>query len=245
MSAAAARIAVVSDVHGNRHAFEAVLRDLRETAPDLVLHGGDLADGGSSPAEVVDEIRSLGWKGVLGNGEEAVARPETLEEFAGYSSAPAALWNALREMMSWTRAALGHERVAGLGALPRMETAGRLGLVHASLDDTWRAPGAEAGDAELLSGYVALRQPVAVYGHIHRPFVRAVGNGLMVANSGSVGLPYDGDPRASYLIVDGSAVTIRRVDYDVEKEIQALKDSGLPYADWVARILRSAAPQMP
>lgn len=59
------RIAIVSDIHGNRTAFEAVLADLQETSPDLVLHGGDLADSGSSPAEIVDRIRDLGWKGVL------------------------------------------------------------------------------------------------------------------------------------------------------------------------------------
>ena len=53
------RIAIVSDIHGNRTAFEAVLADLRQTSPDLILHGGDLADGGASPAEIVDQIREL------------------------------------------------------------------------------------------------------------------------------------------------------------------------------------------
>jgi 3',5'-cyclic AMP phosphodiesterase CpdA len=52
------RIAVVSDIHGNRTAFEAVLADLQQTSPDLILHGGDLADAGASPAEIVDRIRS-------------------------------------------------------------------------------------------------------------------------------------------------------------------------------------------
>ncbi len=60
------RIAVVSDIHGNLTALEAVLADLQQTSPDLVLHGGDLADGGSSPIEVVDRIRDLGWQGVMG-----------------------------------------------------------------------------------------------------------------------------------------------------------------------------------
>ena len=70
------RIAVVSDIHGNRTAFKAVLADLRETSPDLILHGGDLADGGSSPAQVVDRIRDLGWQGVAGNADELLWRPE-------------------------------------------------------------------------------------------------------------------------------------------------------------------------
>ena len=61
------RIAIVSDIHGNRTAFEAVLADLRQTSPDLILHGGDLADSGSSPAEIVDRVRDLGWQGGVGN----------------------------------------------------------------------------------------------------------------------------------------------------------------------------------
>ena len=75
------RIAIVSDIHGNRTAFDAVLADLRDASPDLVLHGGDLADGGASPVEIVDHIRDLSWPGVLGNGEEALASPDTLEDF--------------------------------------------------------------------------------------------------------------------------------------------------------------------
>jgi predicted phosphodiesterase len=66
------RIAVVSDIHGNLTAFEAVLQNLRESAPDLVLHGGDLADGGARPVEVIDSIRSLGWQGVVGNTDEVL-----------------------------------------------------------------------------------------------------------------------------------------------------------------------------
>ena len=68
----AMRIAIVSDIHGNRTAFEAVLSDPRQTAPDLILHGGDLADAGASPVEIVDRIRDLGWQGVVGNKRTAI-----------------------------------------------------------------------------------------------------------------------------------------------------------------------------
>ena len=85
------RIAIVSDIHGNRTAFEAVLADLRHTSPDLILHGGDLADGGASPVEIVDRIRDLGWQGVVGNTDEMLFMPESLEEFAkAIAQAPAA-----------------------------------------------------------------------------------------------------------------------------------------------------------
>src|SRR6266478_3239047 len=73
------RIAIVSDIHGNRTAFEAVLADLRHTSPDLILHGGDLADGGASPVEIVDQIRELGWQGVVGNTDEMLFRPASLQ----------------------------------------------------------------------------------------------------------------------------------------------------------------------
>jgi len=76
------RIAILSDIHGNLTAFEAVIADLRQTAPDLILHGGDLADGGTGPVEIVDQIRGRGWQGVQGNRDEVLWRPESLEEFA-------------------------------------------------------------------------------------------------------------------------------------------------------------------
>lgn len=114
------RIAVVSDIHGNLTALDAVIGDLREASPDLVFHGGDLADSGARGAEVVDTIRALGWRGVAGNGEEALTRPEALEEFARSSTAPGAMWDAIREMMAATREQLGEERIAWLGGLPGM-----------------------------------------------------------------------------------------------------------------------------
>ena len=62
----------------------------------MILHGGDLADGGPCPAEVIDQIRDLGWTGVMGNADEMLYRPESLTEFAAGSSAPSTLWQAVR-----------------------------------------------------------------------------------------------------------------------------------------------------
>ena len=238
------RIAIISDIHGNRTAFEAVLTDLRKTAPDLVLHGGDLADAGSSPVEIVDCIRDLGWQGVLGNTDEMLTSPQTLEDFALQSPVMQPLLPAIREMAAATRAMLGEARLAWLRSLPRTQTYPPLALVHASPGDPWRAPNPEAGDDELYSLYAPLGQPVAVYGHIHRWSVRFV-SGLLVANSGSVSLSYDGDPRAAYILLDDSQPTIRRVAYDLQRELQLLSASPLPHSDWIARILTSARPQMP
>lgn len=240
------RVAVVSDIHGNFTAFEAVLGDICAAAPDLVLHAGDLADGGSSPAEIVDRIRALGWAGVKGNGDEMLSRPESLDEFISRSTAPPVLWNAVREIAAWTRESLGQERLAWLGQLPLALTAPDLAVVHASPNHCWKAPAANATDADLERTYGTLGQPTVVFGHTHMPAIRHLdGTARIVINCGSVGLPYDGDPRAAYLLLDDGAPQIRRVSYDLEQEVERLKNSGLPQAEWVARMLRAASPQMP
>jgi putative phosphoesterase len=238
------RIAIVSDIHGNRTAFEAVLADLRRTSPDLVLHGGDLADGGSSPAEIVDRIRDLGWPGVMGNTDEMLTAAESLKAFASQSPKLQSLFDAVEEMATAAREALGEERLAWLRALPRTQLHGSMALVHASPESPWRCPAPEAADADLETVYGPLGQPVAVHGHVHRSYVRSVG-GMAVANTGSVSLSYDGDPRASYLVLDDAMPEIRRVEYDIDREIRALSDFGLPHADWVANILRTGRFQIP
>ena len=93
-----------------------------------------------------------------------------------------------------------------------------------------------AGDDELRNTYSSLGAPLVVYGHIHRPYIRHL-HDMTVANTGSVSQSYDGDTRASYLVIDGEELTIRRVEYDVQSEAEELLRSGLPHAGWMARIL--------
>jgi hypothetical protein len=68
---------------------------------------------------------------------------------------------------------------------------------------------------------------------------------MTVANTGSVSLSYDGDPRASYLLLEDSKPSIRRVEYDIDRELKALSTCGFPHSDWIAKTLKSAGPQMP
>src|SRR5580658_11292260 len=138
------RIAIVSDIHGNWTAFKAVLADLRLTAPDVIFQGGDLADAGSSPAEVVDRVRELGWPGVVGNTDEMLFRPEALQEFARNSPGLEAMWAVIEEMAAATRELLGEDRLAWLAGLPRSQFYGEMALVHASPESLWRAPSSEA-----------------------------------------------------------------------------------------------------
>src|SRR5260370_19001333 len=168
------RIAIVSDIHGNLPAFEAVLADLRQTAPDLIFHGGDLAHAGASPADVVDRIHDLGWPGVLGNTDEMLFAPESLEEFAKQAPKLQPLCAALRDMARATCEMLGEERLSWLRDLPRSQIRSGLALVHASPENLWRAPLPEAPDAALESVYQALGPPLAVSGPTPRPLFLTV-----------------------------------------------------------------------
>lgn len=238
------RVAIVSDIHGNRTAFEAVLADLRATSPDVIFHGGDLADAGSSPAEIVDRVRDLGWPGVIGNTDEMLAIPGSLEEFAKASPQLKTMFAAIGEMADASRERLGEERLAWLRDLPREQFHDSIALVHASPASAWRSPMPEAGDDELESVYGPLGKSIAVYAHVHRPFVRCLPMRLVI-NTGSVSLSYDGDRRASYLLIEDGEATIRRVEYDVDREVAALVQRGIPHAGWIARMLVSGSFQMP
>lgn len=238
------RVAIVSDIHGNLAAFEAVLADLRDTAPDLIYHGGDIPHGGSSPAEVVDRIRDLAWPGVLGNTDEMLFRPESLTDFFAPLPQFQKLCDTIAEMADFTRAALGEARIDYLRSLPLVQTHDSFALVHASPASCWRSPTQAATDQDLETAYAPLSRPVAVYGHIHVPFVRNLSS-ITVVNTGSVSLSYDGDPRASYLLLDDGVPQIRRVAYDVDREVKVLAACGLPHAGWVVKSLLSARPEMP
>jgi hypothetical protein len=180
----------------------------------------------------------------MGNTDEMLHRPGSLPEFSAPHPELASMFAKIAEMAAWTRAQLGPGRLQWLRAQPPIEYQDDLALVHASPGDPWRAPRQDADDATLRATYGPLSRPVVVYGHIHVPFVRKLGD-LTVANSGSAGQPHDGDPRASYLILDGGHTAIRRVAYDFDKEVARLRRSDLPYAEWIARTLTNARPQMP
>ena len=240
------RIAIVSDIHGNLTALDAVVADLRQQKPDLVLHGGDLPYGGSHPAEVIDCVVHECWKGILGNTDEMLwdnsARPAL--EAAAPKLKP--LFRALFDFCGpATTQMIGPSRLAWLRAFPaelRFEIGGNdnLVLMHASPGNVWRAPMDTADDAELETTYGQLNAEIVVYCHIHRPFIRKVGT-MTVCNTGSVGSPYDGDLRSSYLLITDDQPTIRRVAYDVEKEVGRLLASDYPYKEWIAEMRRKAS----
>lgn len=218
------KIAIVSDVHGNLVALEAVLDDLARVRPDLVVSGGDLAWRGPRPAECVDRVRELGWPGVIGNMDRAL---ETHRH---------------EPSIGWTAERIGPERNAWLQSQPmEWRHEDLVALVHAVPGDLWQAVQPDADDGELRATYGSLGAGLAVYCHIHKPYIREIG-GLTVANTGSVGLPYDGVPRSSYLLVEDGRCETRRVDYDIERAVAELEAAGQPGAAKVATAYRTGSP---
>ncbi|HET9282454.1 MAG TPA: metallophosphoesterase family protein [Candidatus Angelobacter sp.] len=153
------RIAILSDIHGNLTALDAVLSDLRRQKPGVVFHGGDLPYGGCNPCEVVDCITQEGWQGVLGNTDEMLWN--TAVRSALEASAPKLkpLFKVLFDRCSpVTRQMIGEQRMQWLQRLPTklrfgIENHQELALLHASPGNLWRAPMDTADDAELESTY--------------------------------------------------------------------------------------------
>ena len=232
------RLAVVTDVHGNLTALETIVTDIRRRGVDRVVHGGDLVLMGPRPAEVIDRIRELGWQGVLGNTDELLWRPEEQQRLG--DRAP-----RLRTLLRWlfeayapdTIERIGDERLAWLRELAVELRIGDIAVAHAAPGELWRAPTPDADDEELEAVYGPMRAGTVVYGHIHRPFTRTV-TAMVIANAGSAGMPWDGDPRASYLLVDDGKVEIIRVAYDIDREAHELIARGHPDAERLIRMRR-------
>ena len=231
------RIAIISDIHGNLTALDAVLADLRQQRPDVVFHGGDLAYGGCNPAEVIDCVVQEGWLGVLGNTDEMLWNADARSALEASAPKLRPLFRVLFEACApATRKMIGASRLEWLRRLPAELRHENMVLLHASPGNLWRAPMDTADAAELEETYKHLNAAMVVYCHIHRPFIRKVG-AMTVCNTGSVGSPYDGDPRASYLYDRLMAQpSIRRVAYDVrERKPDGLLASDYPYKEWHGR----------
>src|SRR5262249_3127481 len=149
--------------------------------------------------------------------DEVLWFDEPLVKMAAANPKFAPIVAALQEIIPVERASIGEERLQWLKELPLAYHDQSFSLVHAGPNDCWRASLPNASDDELRTTYASLGAHTVIYGHIHQPYVRRL-QGLIVANSGSVSQSYDGDRRASYLVMEGESITIRRVEYDVESE---------------------------
>jgi predicted phosphodiesterase len=238
----AMKIAVLSDVHANFLALEAVIRHLDGWRPDHIAVAGDIVNRGPSPIEclalVQEKVRLDDWRLVQGNHEEYVINQAVPD---APRSGPA--FELLRHSF-WTYQQLnGH--MADLEKMPFLiSIAGpdrrEIRVVHASMRDNRDGIFPETTDQELRRKIEPAPAVLAV-GHTHQPLVRQVDQTLVV-NAGSVGAPFDGDRRASYAQLtwhDGRwQAEIIRVTYDLQRAEQAFFDSGyLDEAGPVARLM--------
>jgi putative phosphoesterase len=223
-------IAILYDIHGNLPALEAVLEDARAAGADRFVLGGDYALFGPWPHETVELLRTLDADWVRGNGERWTAHPADAPQDEVVQGAIAAC-----------RDRLGDPLCAELAALPFDLCREDTRYVHASPVSDVRSFGPEHDDSEeeMLEGILERR---LVFGHTHLPFKRDAKAGIQLVNPGSVGMPFDGDPRAAYAIVaNGGEVEHRRVEYDHMRTVQALRDGfDDPFASKVAERIEGA-----
>lgn len=211
----ALRIAVLADIHGNVPALEAVLADLADQTVDEVLVGGDLVGRGPEGRAVVHRIAALGWRGVRGNHEDYLLAFHRREVPESWWHTPE--WAASRFMAADLDGfSLGY--AADLPFSLASQLAPHLRLVHGTPASNHEGLGPWSSDGELSASLAAVAEPLLACAHTHRSFERDVAAGRVV-NVGSVGLPFNGDPRAQYglFTVDprgGTTVELRRVPYD-------------------------------
>ena len=243
------RYALISDIHANLPALDAVLADIASIPLDATFHLGDLVGYGPWPNEVVARLVESKISGIAGNYDSTVA--------VGYKHCGCRYEDARQEEIShlsfeWTLANTSSDTKRTLGALPfRLDlrplggpaAAPTVTLLHGNnVLNTVYVTEDRSDDflEKMASGVGARAGDVVAFGHTHKPWHRTV-NGVHFVNTGSVGRPKDGDWRAGYVLldVDQSSVDVefRRVEYDVDRAANAILESTLP--DEFAWYLRS------
>ena len=228
------RIAVLSDIHGNLPALEAVLGALKPY--DAIWQLGDIVGYGPQPDEVVARLKVEGATGVRGNHDSAAIGMLDTDAFN----------DDARFAVEWTANRISKQTRDWLGALPVRAVNEPFTLVHASpRDSTWEY----VYSAGVAKANLALFETAhCLVGHTHVPLVfrqrggkvegvhvkgdmsYSLGPERLVINPGSVGQPRDGDPRASALLIDTEANTLdwHRVAYPIEQVQELMEQAGLP-----------------
>ncbi|MCI3920395.1 metallophosphatase family protein [Paenibacillus sp. TRM 82003] len=232
------RIAIISDIHGNMPALDAVLEDMKQRNIERIFCLGDLVGKGPHSDRAVDAIRMRCQAVVRGNWDEFIGEPTD------------------QETLLWHQAKLGEERIRYLAALPfshEFDMSGRrIRLFHASEESVhvrvqpWDSLErrlqmfAPHGDEESAPDVVA-------YGDVHNAYVQHL-KGRTLINVGSVGNPLD-IPQAAYVILEGTygsretaafSIQIVRVPYDIELAVRQAEDEGMPALEAYAKELRTA-----
>ena len=237
------QVAVISDVHGNVQALEAVLEAIDAVQVDEIWCLGDVVGYGADPVrcmEIVDESAAVC---LAGNHDLVVAGVIDIDMFA----------HDARDAAEWSRTVLRDEQIASLGTrMPGGEREG-VQMFHASIrDPVWEYVVDSRTAALCLERQ---RRPLCLVGHSHVQLLwgyesgelvggtvsagatLAHGEGPFIVNPGSVGQPRDGDPRAAYALYDTESrtLTLHRVEYDIAATQEKMRTAGLPV--WLAERL--------
>ncbi len=235
------KYALISDIHGNLPALEAVLADIdRRGDVDAIYHLGDLVGYAPWPNEVVALIRERGIFGIAGNYDSTVA---TDYEHCGCKADSPRGEELAHLSYEWTRARVSPETKRFLGSLPfRMDLRPRGGhksrpqliLVHGAptLNTLyWTEDRPDSFASKMAKSAGAKEGDLIAFGHTHKPWHREV-EGVHLLNTGSVGKPKDGDWRAGYALVEAGEeiglVDFVRVEYELKRAVDGIEGSDLP-----------------
>jgi len=235
------RIALISDVHANLRALEAVLLHIVSGGPvDAVYHAGDVVGYGPEPTECVELLNKECAANIAGNHDHGVTGKESIESFN-----PIAV-----QAIEWTREHISKEALESLGSLERARKIEKheILLSHGSpaFADRWEYV---MSVLNMKTALEATSERFCVIGHSHMPFVTELdkegninpygkGPGKVyikpdsryLINAGSVGQPRDQDPRAAYVLMDDESIEVVRVEYDIEATSRRMLDVGLHLA---------------
>jgi putative phosphoesterase len=227
------RILLVADIHGNWPALQAI-----EEPHDLCLCLGDIVDYALEPAPCVDWVRRNARYTVRGNHDHGVAQNVVVSGQNGFK-----YLTAVTRPLS--RARLDSDDIRFLAGLPLTRALTledtRFLMVHASPRDPldeYSPPDPTFWSRRLQDVDV----DVVCVGHTHHPYILEVGDKLVI-NPGSVGQPRDGDPRASYAVMEDRRVELKRIEYPVQKTLQTIQESTLPdqAKDLLGKVLRTGS----
>ena len=228
------KVAVLADIHGNLAALHALVADLEQWSPDLVVVAGDVVNRGPQSGPCLDLILRLvaerGWQLIRGNHERYVVSYD--HERHHPNAAHDDVHRQFSRIIAWTHAQVA-AHVATVAALPthlQLDVAGaKLVVYHASVRHDRDGLYAKT-DAATLTQQIDPTATIFCAGHTHMPFVRQLAATLVV-NVGSVGLPFDGDRRAAYARLtrnaDGWQATLMRLPYDFAATEHAFRHSGM------------------
>jgi putative phosphoesterase len=225
------KIALIGDVHANLPALEAVLAHAHQQGVEAIWNVGDFLGYGAFPDEVVVRLRTEGALSIIGNYDLKVLKFPKQKEKWGKSKHPQKYL-----AFQWAYEHLSKDNRKYLRSLPeeiQMESGGKnILLTHGSPASNEEALTPDTPD-ERLRELAELNTDVIICGHSHQAFARQV-DGAWFINPGSVGRPDDGDPRTAYAILqlgpDLLQVQHFRLAYDVDRAVQAIRESGLPEA---------------